>query len=1139
MKSWLTKIITLIAVTFMAGCQMSVANQTGNTGNSTIIAGNSNSAINTNQRNITANSGSIKAEKQAEGIEITIQSQSKTNCLTSGVQAEINFTLKNKINLKRNNVIFTYYYPKNVTLIPNTLEVKAEPAKKATSEILNDKVVIKIDNLSANEQVNGNLSIKVNPEVQTGEPVKQSISYIDNSMDVPIVRKTEEKIGEPITNTVTKGTPPILTMSNTAININAEYSLAKEGEVYPEDYLEHTLIIKNVGDLPAENTIVKFELPSYVDGKDYVYVEDEGKRIDVDTIMLGTINSGEEINPELIKPHYAIGTQIKKDAPAGEKVNIVIKGQALYAETVSDVIHPDFIIKEAVEKTLSQTTKTIGAEGGDIKLEGKATLGIGENVFSTPTDIMLEERESYFDSRDARRYFKDRDELENSVISKTVIRGVINKRLDDIPQEPDIGISVKIPQELINVLTPDKEIDLWFYFPHSEWEGDNYLGDFPPNLIPLKASYNSESKILSAMLPNTITEGIIHTAFHEISGSIKLEFKIIVVVSGKRQELPIKAENTNPGWGTIVEKGKRDNLQLATDLSLWGCEFFRLYSPFDCCISSSFGWRVHPISKVKSFHEGIDYAIAEGVAIPASGDGTVKNVVKKFPTWLKVGYGNRVEIDHGCGYKTLYGHMLTVDVTEGQAVSKGQTLGTVGSTGHSTGPHLHFELYKNNTQMNPLGNNSPITKAGISPQGLYIQAVATKPFLTPQFVRSTRSDVTQFPFQYQKTIPVGPLAHILDLPSGAQSTITLYLFSSGIASQKITEFTLRLNPMEITSIEPPQASPGEIVKIKGTEFGIAANDNDVIFGNIAQVKALSVNDAGTELTARVPANAPVGTMKVNVEVCSSACVPSNQLDLLIGYGSPIAASCDINLNPANGVFANGADTAEVTALNIKDGQGLLVPDGSFLLFEPVYRSNYSDMGGFQNTTGLYSPIPYPPRSYDGRMVAGKISGGVVKVNYQAPTAGLEFRNPSSIRGINVYAGLPDWHGYIGYVNLILSYNVPIVYTDRVTGITTSASTVPLCHEVYVTVDVTGIKDANGEIVPDGTPIRIDGGTNGSPASDSIRDRYFTNNGSISGTVKISTCNPGTVLGGIWSTPTNWYSATDKLKSLGAWSVVVQ
>lgn len=112
---------------------------------------------------------------------------------------------------------------------------------------------------------------------------------------------------------------------------------------------------------------------------------------------------------------------------------------------------------------------------------------------------------------------------------------------------------------------------------------------------------------------------------------------------------------------------------------------------------SGFGMRIHPIYKIKKFHAGIDFTSPQGTHIQATGDGKVKSVTKS-----KSGYGNTVTIDHGFGYETLYAHMNTIDVKVGQTVTKGLKIGTVGSTGTSTAPHLHYEVHFNGKPINPI-----------------------------------------------------------------------------------------------------------------------------------------------------------------------------------------------------------------------------------------------------------------------------------------------------------------------------------------------------------------------------------------------------------------------------------------------------
>jgi murein DD-endopeptidase MepM/ murein hydrolase activator NlpD len=111
--------------------------------------------------------------------------------------------------------------------------------------------------------------------------------------------------------------------------------------------------------------------------------------------------------------------------------------------------------------------------------------------------------------------------------------------------------------------------------------------------------------------------------------------------------------------------------------------------------ASGFGWRIDPVYHTRRFHEGMDFTAPIGTDIYATGNGTIQ-----LAGW-KQGYGNTVEINHGFGYKTLYGHMHQIKVRIGQKVKRGEVIGTVGSTGKSTGPHLHYEVHFKGQVMNP------------------------------------------------------------------------------------------------------------------------------------------------------------------------------------------------------------------------------------------------------------------------------------------------------------------------------------------------------------------------------------------------------------------------------------------------------
>ena len=118
--------------------------------------------------------------------------------------------------------------------------------------------------------------------------------------------------------------------------------------------------------------------------------------------------------------------------------------------------------------------------------------------------------------------------------------------------------------------------------------------------------------------------------------------------------------------------------------------------PVSGAIISPFGWRIHPILGYRKFHTGVDFGVGYGTPIRAADSGTVI-----YSTWMG-GYGNVIIVDHGDGLSTLYAHQSSVAVGTGARVTRGQTVGYVGSTGFSTGPHLHFEVRVNGNPVDPM-----------------------------------------------------------------------------------------------------------------------------------------------------------------------------------------------------------------------------------------------------------------------------------------------------------------------------------------------------------------------------------------------------------------------------------------------------
>ncbi len=114
-------------------------------------------------------------------------------------------------------------------------------------------------------------------------------------------------------------------------------------------------------------------------------------------------------------------------------------------------------------------------------------------------------------------------------------------------------------------------------------------------------------------------------------------------------------------------------------------------------LSSFYGYRPDPIYKVQKFHRGVDFSAPQGTPIYAPGEGKVVKVARS-----RKGYGNQIEIDHGYGYITFYAHIKDFKVKKGDVVKRGQLIATIGNTGKSTAPHLHYEVRKDGRAINPI-----------------------------------------------------------------------------------------------------------------------------------------------------------------------------------------------------------------------------------------------------------------------------------------------------------------------------------------------------------------------------------------------------------------------------------------------------
>lgn len=187
--------------------------------------------------------------------------------------------------------------------------------------------------------------------------------------------------------------------------------------------------------------------------------------------------------------------------------------------------------------------------------------------------------------------------------------------------------------------------------------------------------------------------GALGEPMHELDG-VELEPTFLSAtdawshdVAERAQHLLALAREVEPEVGLMVESAEDARARRSAYPSLW---------PVDGSFTSGFGYRKSPFTRVWKFHAGIDISAPRGTKIRAASSGVVSRAA------FTGGYGKLVIIDHGYGVQSAYAHNAQIFVKESQVVQQGQVIGTVGTTGHSTGPHLHFEVMVDGRKVNPM-----------------------------------------------------------------------------------------------------------------------------------------------------------------------------------------------------------------------------------------------------------------------------------------------------------------------------------------------------------------------------------------------------------------------------------------------------
>lgn len=187
---------------------------------------------------------------------------------------------------------------------------------------------------------------------------------------------------------------------------------------------------------------------------------------------------------------------------------------------------------------------------------------------------------------------------------------------------------------------------------------------------------------------NTMYKGEKKTLQEGVEGEKKVTYSIVMTNGYQTSLEVINEEILKEPVSAIIKVGTKTTVSRGGKVNYGVVQGSR--------ISSSYGYRIHPITGKRTFHSGVDIAASYGNGVYAYSSGKV--VEARY----NGSYGNNIVIDHGNGLKTRYAHLSKISVKVGQRVETGQRIGLVGSSGASTGPHLHFEVIKNGQTKNPL-----------------------------------------------------------------------------------------------------------------------------------------------------------------------------------------------------------------------------------------------------------------------------------------------------------------------------------------------------------------------------------------------------------------------------------------------------
>jgi murein DD-endopeptidase MepM/ murein hydrolase activator NlpD len=250
------------------------------------------------------------------------------------------------------------------------------------------------------------------------------------------------------------------------------------------------------------------------------------------------------------------------------------------------------------------------------------------------------------------------------------------------------------------IIPTPKELAMNRELTQMEYQFSHISSDFEKMATQLNNLQSKDAEVHRVIfgidpINNSIWEGGTGGSENNYLSTIKNSDEFIKSTQDRVENLNYKLQLQEKSLDTILHLAKQREKKLLSIPSIKPVREDKLKRNIGSM--SGYGYRIHPVHKVKKFHKGIDFTAPRGTAIQATGNGKVIRVQNK-----KRGYGKNIIIDHGFGYTTLYAHLDAVDIKNGDIVTKGQKIGIIGSTGTSTAPHLHYEVRINKKQVNPI-----------------------------------------------------------------------------------------------------------------------------------------------------------------------------------------------------------------------------------------------------------------------------------------------------------------------------------------------------------------------------------------------------------------------------------------------------